>query len=70
MHARPTGLAAVRLRHRALPQRDLADVRLDTELLGVRLHAPLVISARTGGTARRARSTSAWPALRRTTGWP
>jgi len=50
VHARPTGLAAVRLRHRALPQRDLADVRLDTELLGVRLHAPLVISAMTGGT--------------------
>jgi len=51
VHARGAGLAAVRLRHRALPQRDLADVRLDTELLGVRLRSPLVISAMTGGTA-------------------
>lgn len=44
------GLAAVRLRHRALPERDLRDVALDTELLGARLQAPLVISAMTGGT--------------------
>ena len=45
-----TGLAAVRLRHRALPERDLAGVSLATELLGCRLSAPLVISAMTGGT--------------------
>ena len=49
-HTGGTGLAAVRLRHRALPERDLADVDLATTLLGRRLAAPLVISAMTGGT--------------------
>jgi isopentenyl-diphosphate delta-isomerase len=50
-HVAGTGLERVRLRHRALPGRDLADVGLDCDLLGVRLAAPLVISAMTGGTA-------------------
>jgi len=50
-HTGATGLAAVRLRHRALPERDLAGVSLATRLLGVELAAPLVISAMTGGTA-------------------
>ena len=49
-HARGTALETVRLRHRALPERDLADVDLATTLLGRRLAAPLVISAMTGGT--------------------
>jgi isopentenyl-diphosphate delta-isomerase len=48
-HALPSGLADVRLRHRALPGRDLADVGLDAVLLGRRLRAPLVVSAMTGG---------------------
>src|SRR5215213_7574163 len=50
-HAAGAGLERVRLRHRALPCRDLADVGLECELLGVPLGAPLVISAMTGGTA-------------------
>ena len=41
----------MRLRHRALPGRDLADVALACELLGARLRAPLLISAMTGGAA-------------------
>ena len=45
-----TGFDRLRLRHRALPQRDLADVSLETELLGARLGAPLIVSAMTGGT--------------------
>jgi isopentenyl-diphosphate Delta-isomerase len=49
-HAGGTGLERVRLRHRALPERDLADVSLETELLGARLGAPLIVSAMTGGT--------------------
>jgi isopentenyl-diphosphate Delta-isomerase len=49
-HAGGTGLERFRLRHRALPERDLVDVSLETELLGARLGAPLVISAMTGGT--------------------
>jgi len=49
-HASPTGLAQVRLRHRALPERDLGDVSLATDLLGSRLAAPLLVSAMTGGT--------------------
>jgi isopentenyl-diphosphate delta-isomerase len=48
-HANSSGVADVRLRHRALPGRDLADVALGTVLLGRRLRAPLVISAMTGG---------------------
>jgi|SRR5215218_443329 len=50
-HATPSGIAGARLRHRALPGRDLADVALDTELLGHRLGAPLLVSAMTGGVA-------------------
>ena len=49
-HAGGTGLERYRLRHRALPERDLADVSLETELLGAQLGAPLIISAMTGGT--------------------
>jgi isopentenyl-diphosphate delta-isomerase len=49
-HHGGSGLASVRLRHRALPGRDLATVGLDTTLLGARLRAPLVVSAMTGGT--------------------
>jgi isopentenyl-diphosphate Delta-isomerase len=49
-HSGGTGLEGVRLRHRALPERDLADVALETSLLGARLGAPLVVSAMTGGT--------------------
>jgi isopentenyl-diphosphate Delta-isomerase len=49
-HAGGTGLEHVRLRHRALPERDLADVSLETTFLGARLAAPLVVSAMTGGT--------------------
>jgi isopentenyl-diphosphate Delta-isomerase len=50
-HTAGTGLDRVRLRHRALPERDLASVSLATTLLGARLTAPLVVSAMTGGTA-------------------
>ena len=49
-HESGTGLDRVRLRHRALPERDLAAVSLATELLGAGLAAPLVVSAMTGGT--------------------
>src|SRR5690349_17138210 len=50
-HRRGTGLEAVRLRHRALPGRDLEAVGLDLRLLGHGLAAPLLISAMTGGAA-------------------
>ncbi len=50
VHAVGTGLDGVRLRHRALPERDLADVSLETELIGRRLAAPIFVSAMTGGT--------------------
>jgi isopentenyl-diphosphate delta-isomerase len=48
-HAAGPGLDAVRLRHRALPERDLDDVSLECELLGRQLRAPLFVSAMTGG---------------------
>jgi isopentenyl-diphosphate Delta-isomerase len=50
-HTDGSGLDGVRLRHRALPERDLADVSLHCDLLGASLGAPLLISAMTGGTA-------------------
>jgi len=50
LHRSGTGLDAVRLRHRALPGRDLDDVDLSVDLLGARLGAPLLVSAMTGGT--------------------
>jgi isopentenyl-diphosphate delta-isomerase len=50
LHRGSTGLDALRLRHRALPGRDLADVDLTTPLLGHTLQAPLIVSAMTGGT--------------------
>src|SRR3954454_6904130 len=49
-HAGGSGFEALRLRHRALPERDLDDVSLATTLLGKELAAPLVVSAMTGGT--------------------
>ncbi len=48
-HSRDTGLDAVRLRHRALPERDLESVTLRTQLAGRSLEAPLIVSAMTGG---------------------
>jgi isopentenyl-diphosphate Delta-isomerase len=48
-HRRGTGLETVRLRHRALPGRDLDAVSLELRLLGRELAAPLLISAMTGG---------------------
>src|SRR4051812_10978736 len=51
-HTVSTGLERVRLRHRALPERDLRGVSLRTVLLGRTLEAPLLISAMTGGRAQ------------------
>ena len=53
-HHGSTGLRAIRLRHRALPERDLGAVSLRTRLLDRQLAAPLVVSAMTGGTAQAA----------------
>jgi isopentenyl-diphosphate Delta-isomerase len=51
VHGTGTGLDMLRLRHRALPERDLDAVSLETRLLGRPLAAPLLVSAMTGGTA-------------------
>jgi isopentenyl-diphosphate Delta-isomerase len=53
-HRAGTGLERIRLRHRALPERDLASVQLGIELLARPLAAPLVVSAMTGGTTEAA----------------
>jgi isopentenyl-diphosphate delta-isomerase len=58
-HAGGTGFERVRLRHRALPERDLDQVSLETSLLGVTLGAPLVVSAMTGGTEEAGRINAA-----------
>jgi len=44
-----TGLERIRVRPRALPERDLSSVDLSLELWGRRLVAPLLISCMTGG---------------------
>ncbi|MPZ86912.1 MAG: type 2 isopentenyl-diphosphate Delta-isomerase [Nitriliruptorales bacterium] len=44
-----TGLERLRVRARALPERELRDVDLSTELWGRRLAVPLLISCMTGG---------------------
>ena len=54
-----TGLEQVRLRHRALPGRDLGAVTLTMDLLGHALEAPILVSAMTGGTAEAERINAA-----------
>lgn len=54
LHTTGPGLSAVRLRHRALPGRDLEQVELGVRLLDRELAAPLLISAMTGGTPQAA----------------
>jgi isopentenyl-diphosphate delta-isomerase len=46
----PTGFSDVSLVHRALPEIDLKDIDIRTELFSRKLSAPLIISAITGGT--------------------
>src|SRR4051812_28063213 len=53
-HRTGTGLDAVRLRHRALPERDLEAIRMSVRVVGRELAAPLLISAMTGGVAEAA----------------
>ncbi len=50
-HATATGLEAYRFTHQALPELNLEDIDLSVNFLGHRLHAPLLISSMTGGTA-------------------
>ena len=45
-----TGLERYRFAHQALPEVDLDQISTDTEFLGQRLRAPILISALTGGT--------------------
>ncbi len=49
-HRGTTLLEEVRLLHDALPELSVADVDLSAEILGRRLHAPLLISGMSGGT--------------------
>ncbi|WP_207795351.1 type 2 isopentenyl-diphosphate Delta-isomerase [Deinococcus koreensis] len=50
-----SGLSAVPWPYRALPERDLDDVKLEVGFLGRRLSAPVLIGAMTGGAERAAR---------------
>jgi isopentenyl-diphosphate delta-isomerase len=47
-----TGLGRYTLEYDALPELDLADVALETELFGKALSAPLIVGAMTGGSER------------------
>ena len=52
LHLSRGGFERYRLRHRALPGRDLAEVDASVEVFGRRLAAPLLIASMTGGTER------------------
>ncbi|MCA0755318.1 type 2 isopentenyl-diphosphate Delta-isomerase [Paenibacillus sp. N4] len=45
-----TGLERYRFKHNALPELSFQEIRLDTEWLGKRMGAPLLVSSMTGGT--------------------
>ncbi|MHC8406999.1 type 2 isopentenyl-diphosphate Delta-isomerase [Pseudomonas sp. TMB3-21] len=51
-HGVSNGLEAVRFEHCALPELDMATVDLHSNLLGIPLRAPLLISSMTGGAER------------------
>ncbi|WP_028622934.1 type 2 isopentenyl-diphosphate Delta-isomerase [Pseudomonas sp. Ant30-3] len=51
-HAVSNGLEAVRFEHCALPDLDMAAIDLRSNLLGIELRAPLLISSMTGGAER------------------
>ncbi|MFN2280503.1 MAG: type 2 isopentenyl-diphosphate Delta-isomerase, partial [Anaerolineales bacterium] len=48
---RSTGLDSYSFPHQALPELDLKEIRLDENLFGKRISAPLLISSMTGGTS-------------------
>lgn len=48
---RSTGLASYSFPHQALPELDLEEIRLDENLFGKKISAPLLISSMTGGTS-------------------
>lgn len=45
-----TGLEGYRFKHNALPELSFEEIKLDTEWLGKKLRAPLLVSSMTGGT--------------------
>jgi isopentenyl-diphosphate delta-isomerase len=49
MHRNTTGFEDVWLVHRCLPEIDVEEIELETDFLGFKLRAPLLISAMTGG---------------------
>ena len=51
-HGVANGFDAIRFEHCALPELDMAAVDLRSNLLGIQLHAPLLISSMTGGAER------------------
>jgi len=49
MHRNTSGFEDVWLVHRCLPEMDIDEVGLETNFLGFKLRAPILISAMTGG---------------------
>ncbi len=47
-----TGFDIIRFEHHALPELHLDEIRLDTQFLGKRINAPLLVSSMTGGPER------------------
>ena len=58
IRAGSNGFSSFRFDHDALPEIDFAKIRLETELFGKKLAAPLIIGAMTGGTEKTRRDQS------------
>jgi isopentenyl-diphosphate delta-isomerase len=68
--SRSTGLEDYHLPHQALPELDLAEIRLDFSLFGKKVSAPLFISSMTGGTAEAGKINMALAEAAQTAGIP
>jgi len=64
-----TGLERLRFRHCALPELALNDISLESEWLGRRLQAPLLVSSMTGGTAEAGEINRRLAVAAQTHGW-
>lgn len=64
-----TGFENYRFRHNALPELSLDGIRLETELFGARLLAPLLVSSMTGGSDATGRINKRLAAAAQERGW-
>ena len=64
-----TGLEKYHFIHQALPEIDLKDIDLSTDLFGKKVEAPIIISPMVGGFKQLSVSIKTWPRLHKNWGW-